>query len=377
MSPPLRILFVVDGYYPSNGGAEHQVQLLSSTFAKMGHTVNVITPRLDVTKPINDTVDGVVVERIIYPKIPLLGAIILCIRYALKLISKYRNYDAIHIHMAKNLAAATGFVRPLLRASMIVKISGAWEFEGGILDPAKKNHLLYKMLNTGIRQADYVQCLSQFTWKKLIEAGYPTNLLRMIPNAVDISRFETKLHTEDKLSGSKKVVYVGRLRRVKGLTVLLEAWAKLNHHQNTRLIIAGDGDLRNELLENIQRLKISNSVELLGEISDIPGLLRDAYVYVQPSFQEGMPNSVLEAMAAGLPIVATEVSGNEDLVRPNDNGLLVPAGDSDTLAAAIQQLLDNPVQANQMGIRSYQYAIKHYGLASVIEQLTRAYRREL
>jgi glycosyltransferase involved in cell wall biosynthesis len=373
----LRILLVVDSYYPGTGGAERQARLLSSAFARVGHKVRVVAPRIDPADPVRETLDGVPVERIVYPRIAMLGALILCARFAWKLLRERRQYDAIHVHMAENLAAVAGLLRPLLCASLTVKISGASEFEGGILDPARRRRPLNALLNRWIRRSDNIQCISCFTYQRLLEAGYPQERLRMIPNGVDLPRYTPKTPGEHAVRSAARVVYAGRLQPVKGVRVLIEAWSVLAAAHSARLAIAGDGDLREELEARSAQLGLGKRIEFRGDIDDVPALLRDADIYVQPSFQEGMPNSVLEAMAAGLPIVATQVSGNVDLVTDGDNGLLVPPGDAAALAAAIGRLLEDPALARRMGERSRMRVEREFGLPSVMARLEMAYRREV
>jgi glycosyltransferase involved in cell wall biosynthesis len=368
--PPLRLLVVVDGFYPSLGGAEMQARLLCRVFAEAGHEVRVLAPWLDETRPLRETMDGVTVERIRYPRIRVLGAMVLCLRLAWKLLRERGRYDAVHVHMAKTLAATVGLLRPWLGASMTVKISGAWEFDGGILDPQRRTRPLYRLMNRLIQRADTIQCISRFTHAQLVAAGYPTSRLRMIPNAVDLARYEGERRPGD---GAVRVAYVGRLRQVKGVGVLVDAWRELAH-SGARLVLAGEGVMREELEAQIARLSLGDSVALAGEVADVPALLRETDVYVQPSFQEGMPNSVLEAMAAGLPVVATRVSGNEDLVTDGENGLLVPPGDPSALAAAIRRLVDDPALARRMGARARE-RVQPFGIASVTAQLLSAYRR--
>ena len=119
---------------------------------------------------------------------------------------------------------------------------------------------------------------------------------------------------------------------------------------------------------------MGDTVEFLGEVTDVPGVLARADIYVQPSFQEGLPNAVLEAMAMGLPIVATRVSGNEDVVTDGDNGLLVPPGDPDALAAALRTLVADPALAARMGRRSREIVESRFSLTAVMNQLRDAYR---
>jgi L-malate glycosyltransferase len=253
-----------------------------------------------------------------------------------------------------------------------VKISGASEFEGGVLDPRLRTRPLHAVMNRWIRRVDTIQCISRDTHERLIAAGYPASRLRMIPNAVDLSRFEA----ERRPSGDVvRVAYVGRLRRVKGVGVLLDAWRLLAGEGGARLVIAGDGDQRAELEAQLDRLGLRDTVELAGEVADVSGVLRETDVYVQPSFMEGMPNSVLEAMAASLPIVATRVGGNQDLVTDGDNGLLVPPGDAAALAAAIRRLIRDPALARRMGARA-RARVEQFGVPAVTAQLVRAYRLE-
>ena len=176
------------------------------------------------------------------------------------------------------------------------------------------------------------------------------------------------------------VAYVGRIRPVKGVSVLVAAWPKVIRGDaaqplDARLLIAGDGAEREALAQSARDNGVGDTVEFLGEVSDVPGVLARADVYVQPSFQEGLPNAVLEAMAMGLPIVATRVSGNEDVVADGDNGLLVPPGDPDALAAAVRRLVADPALALRMGRRSREIVESRFSLTAVMNQLRAAYRK--
>ena len=140
-------------------------------------------------------------------------------------------------------------------------------------------------------------------------------------------------------------------------------------------MIAGEGAEREALAQSARDNGVGETVEFLGEVSDVPGVLARADIYVQPSFQEGLPNAVLEAMAMGLPIVATRVSGNEDVVADGDNGLLVPPGDPDALAAALRRLVADPALALRMGRRSREIVESRFSLTAVMNQLRAAYRK--
>lgn len=371
---PLRILFVVDGRYPATGGAEKQVRLLARAFADAGHAVQVLAPRLDSRLPVADEVDGIPLTRLAYPRVRIVGAVALCVRYGFWLWRRRRAFDAIHVHMAKNLAAVSGLLQPVLGATVMVKISGAWEFNGGILDPELRERPLQRAYNWCVRRVDALQCISEYTRRMLQDAGYSQASLLMIPNAVNLTRFSPPVRGDREAGMPIRVAYVGRIRPVKGVEVLLDAWSRMDRKANARLTIAGDGAGREALMQAARDGGFAESVDFLGEVGNVPSILAETDIYVQPSFQEGLPNSVLEAMAMGLPIVATRISGNEDVVVHEKNGLLVPAGDAEALAAALLRLMRDPLLAARMGRRSREMVEDRFAIPPVLSQLEKAYR---
>ncbi len=376
-APPLRILFVVDGYYPATGGAEKQVRTLARAFAEAGHSVRIVAPWLDRTLPRTDQVDGIPVQRLAYPRIKMLGAAMLCVHYGVWLWTRRGEFDAIHVTMAKNLAAVSGLLRPLLAATVTVKISGAWEFSGGLLDPELRARPVQRLYNWCIRRVDNMQCVSEFTRSMVKNAGYNEEQLLMVPNAVDLTRFSPRALEVRTPGTPTRVTYVGRIRPVKGVSVLVDAWSRVASAANARLTIAGDGWEREALTKKAREAGLADSIEFLGEVTDVPAVLAKTDIYVQPSLQEGLPNAVLEAMAMGLPIVATRVSGNEDVVVHEENGLLVPASDPEALAAALRRLAADPSLAARMGQRSREMAEERFGLRAVVRKLEQAYRGKL
>ena len=369
-----RILLVVDSLYPALGGAERQVELLAKAFRERGHRVHILCPLLRPGDLPHEVVDGTTVERIPYPHVRKWGSLLLCAKFALWLVRHRTDFDAVHIHTVHILAAAAGIVRPFLAMPVAIKITGAWEFEGGLLDPAIQRKPFIRALNWGVKRLDYVQCISEFTRDMARQAGYPDRMLRMIPNAVDTDRFHSREPAAAAPSDDVPcVVYVGRLRTVKGVYVLLDAWAEVVRQVPARLLIAGDGPEGDGLVARAAELGITDSIEFMGAVDDVPSVHARGVIYAQPSFQEGMPNSVLEAMASGLPVVATQISGNVDLVFEDDNGLLVPSGDAPAMARALVTLLKDPARAHRMGLRSRERVTRRYGLDAVIGELIAIY----
>jgi glycosyltransferase involved in cell wall biosynthesis len=167
-----------------------------------------------------------------------------------------------------------------------------------------------------------------------------------IPNGIDGSRFQITIDKQQKrneLGITKSGLILGvavRLSEQKGITYLLKAMPTiLNNHPNTTLVIAGDGDLKSELEAEAITLGVADSVIFAGARKDIPELLKLFDIYVMPSLWEGLPMIILEAMAAGCPIVATDVGGNESAITQNVSGILIGAAKPDQLAEAVNSLL--------------------------------------
>lgn len=375
-----KILLVVDGFYPTIGGTELQVELLSEAFLARGHEVQVVAPWLERHRPQQELIRGVRTTRIAYPRIRGIGALILMVRFFFWLIWHRKEYDAVHVHMVKNLATVMGIARPFLRSKvMVAKISGAWEFEGGVLDPALRRRFPWSWMNFFIRRIDYFQTISEFTRQRLLEAGYADERILMIPNGLPIDAFQRARDGAVPAGDQVVIGYAGRLEPVKGVEVLVAACGELYKRgwQNFRVDIAGIGSCHQALVAQAQSLGIADRVRFLGGVNDMPAFMAALDIYVQPSHQEGLPNSVMQAMASNLPVVATAVSGNVDLVENGVNGFLSPAGDVTAMADNLQSLLDEAALRARLGKESFSAIRGAYGLDTVLDQLTATYRGQV
>ncbi|UCG16991.1 MAG: glycosyltransferase [Phycisphaerales bacterium] len=145
------------------------------------------------------------------------------------------------------------------------------------------------------------------------------------------------------------LLWTGRLDPVKRLDDLISAATVVNRSIPIQVLLAGEGPDRPRLERRVGQSGIADRVHLLGQRTDVPRLLKTADLFVFPSLTEGMPNALLEAMAAALPIVATDAPGNRDLITHNENGLLVPIGDCEKLAGAIANLLRDRTLRQRLG----------------------------
>jgi glycosyltransferase involved in cell wall biosynthesis len=169
------------------------------------------------------------------------------------------------------------------------------------------------------------------------------------------------------------LISVGRLTPQKGGSDLLTAFAHVcETHPEAALIIVGDGSDLETLAEQIKALGLTNHAWLLGARSDVPRLLAASDLYVSASLFEGLPVAMLEAMAAGLPVAATD-AGDVPLVVTPHAGVVVPRGEPMRLAQAFEQLLNNRKQLPEMGRAAREHVALHYSPAAWLDQLLTLY----
>ena len=195
---------------------------------------------------------------------------------------------------------------------------------------------------------------------------------------LNIYRFEYAKKSENKVreefgvkDSEHLIVSVGELNGNKNHIAVIRALAKLNRN-DFKYVVCGVGFKKNILLYEAEKMGLKDNVILTGYRSDIPDVLNATDVYVLPSFHEGMPVSALEAMAAGLPLVCSEIRGNVDIVKDGDNGFLFPPSDTDTLAQKLVLLLDDSPLRTCMGEKNREI-VKAFSLESVTEELKAIY----
>jgi colanic acid/amylovoran biosynthesis glycosyltransferase len=198
-----------------------------------------------------------------------------------------------------------------------------------------------------VRRALFVNCISHFCRSQVMLFTPPDcwNKLRIVHCGVDPDLFEVKRHE----GRGNELLFVGRVAAVKGLPVLLEAIARL---VDVTLNIAGDGPDRALLEERARALNISSRVKFLGYQSQqqVRTLLERADLFVMSSFAEGVPVVLMEAMAAGIPVLATRIAGIPELVCDGHSGVLVSPGDVNAMALAIDRLLGDADLRNRFSI---------------------------
>ena len=372
---PLRVLFAVDSRFPGLGGAETQALKLALALRERGVEIEFLTPRVRLSQPLEETYHGFRVARVDYPHVRWLGSLALLANVARRLVAERGRFDAVHVHVTHLMAAGAGLVRRRSGLPVVTKISGFYEFEGGVLDPNARWKPLNRLIRHGLARVDRVQTISEQTRAKLVDAGFRDEQIAFVPNGVD-TREPPPPRASD---GVFRIGYCGRLRAVKGVHVLLEGFARTRAARpdaSLELAIAGDGETREALEAQAHDLGIDDALVWLGHVDETGTgpFYASLDAYVQPSFAEGLPNSVMEAMLAARAVVASEVGGNTDLVADGECGLLFPAGDAEALAARLVRLVDEPATRAALGAAGRSVIDARYGFDAVVEGLLALYR---
>jgi glycosyltransferase involved in cell wall biosynthesis len=229
-----------------------------------------------------------------------------------------------------------------------------------------------------MRTFDRVVVISEPLAEILQRSGIQVAKLEMIANGVESARFreaQPTLRDEVVLGEELLVGFVGRLAPEKGGEILLRAAQQvLRTRPRTKFVLVGDGPSRQawELLAS--QLGIYDRVVFAGVREDMPGVYASFQVVVLPSLCEAMPMCVLEAMAAGKPVIATRVGAVPKLVDQDQTGVLVEPGDVDGLSAAIIQILDDPGWAHRLGENGRARATEHFSADSMARRYVELYR---
>jgi glycosyltransferase involved in cell wall biosynthesis len=208
----------------------------------------------------------------------------------------------------------------------------------------------------------------------------PDRKIRVIPNGIDLTRFQVmdpKEHCRQAcaLPAAGPIIgTIGRMVALKRYDVLIRAFSRIgDSYPGAHLVLVGDGPLRPELVRLAERLKLSHRVHFPGHQSEPERYLRCMDVFALSSESEGMPQVIMEAAAAGIPIVASGVGGIPELIKHNESGLLVEPGDEEALAAGLHHLLGNPQLSSKLSRAAKERVLAHHGVNRMAGDYHRAF----
>ena len=267
----------------------------------------------------------------------------------------------LHVHFANNGADIARLVVALGRRAD--GVSSEWRWSLSMHGPTEFEAVERFDLAQKVRDADGVACISDFTRSQLMRLTGPEewDKLALVRMSVDTERYHPG--DGDREPGPLRLLSVGRLVPEKGAPVLLQAVDRLRHDGiEVEATLVGAGPLESSLRAQVERLGLGDRVHLVGAVGqdDLPELYRRADVFCLPSFQEGLPVVLMEAMASGLPVVTTWIAGIPELVEDGVNGRLVTPGRADLTAAAIGELARDEALRVSLGRAARERVERHF-----------------
>lgn len=381
----MKILFLNYEYPPLGGGAANATECLLREYADMLDTeVHLVTSAIGGEYVREEIGEHVIVHRIPIGKNPedlhhqsrgnLLAYTVKGYFFARKLIREERDFDLVHAFFTVPCGAMAYLLRLEFRLPYIVSLRGA-----DVPGYSERFTIIYA----------FVRPLVRMIWKsaaavvsnsrglmELAKETRPKQDIPVIPNGVDIEQFSPgKEVSEDTII---RILVVSRLTPRKGIRFLIRSMKMLHEthpKQKIELLVAGGGDEEAALKALVESEGVSDRIRFLGRVphDELPQVYRQADIFCLPSLNEGMSNTVLEAIASGLPIVATVTGGTDELVTDGENGYFVEMESPEDLAEKLGELVADPALRTRMGVASRTRA-EQMSWHAVAERYAKLYR---
>lgn len=370
----LRIAYICLNFPPAIGGIASQLSEVAKELANRGHEMHILTPGIEGA-PAFEELGNLFIHRI--PMAP--GAISKSI-YILKAIICFNKIrpDLVHAHDIFLPTTTSAIYKLFSKTPVVLTIhtssSGLGLGDVAVLKQSRFGPFRQNWLSWNI---DYFIVISRIIEKDIKTMDIPASKLVPIPNGIDMERFipaspdeRSTLRQQLGLPEGMIVIYTGRLHTDKRVDKLVKIWAGIREeHPDASLILVGAGPDEEAL-----RRSAGPGVIFTGSTQNVAPYLRSADLFVLPSISEGFSLSVLEALACGLPVVATPVGAIPELIQHGQNGWIVEVDNLQDLGNSIRKLMDDPDLRTCLGHAGRQSVEKKYSLSTIASELIDLYR---
>jgi glycosyltransferase involved in cell wall biosynthesis len=372
-----RVVMLTPNFHPHIGGAEKQALELSKALKARGARVLVLT-RGRPGLPAEDIVAGIPVRRLGTFGGLLTDSSVFLLKALWHLLSRAGEYDAVHVHLAGSPAVAAALAARLLGKRAVVKIGGGRGIgEIAVSSTTAPGRLKLSLLK---RLKPQFVCVAQDLLDELREHGLGEGAL-VVPNGVDLKAYrppsaeEKSALRKDLCKPGLLFLYVGRLAAEKRLNAFLSSFAAALREARTEanFLMAGSGPEEGRLRSEIKKLGLEGWARVLEPSHDIAKLYAAADVFVLPSSSEGLSNSLLEAMATGLAVLASWVGGTREAVADGTTGLLYDPNDPVDEKKQLVRLLTEPGLIYRLGREGRAVAEARYSIERTADRYLELY----
>lgn len=378
----MRICVFNEYFFPYVGGGSVHAYELYKALIRQGCEIHLICNKMKNSKD-SEIMDGIHIYRAgvigevssIYRR----GRYILASVKKARELHKKRHFDLIHAHVFGGALAGV-MAGKALHLPVVTTVHGLyskiWK------EIAEKGSFFSKQAERYIIRLphDKLIAVSQMTARQIRELGVPLKKIEVIPNGVNLEKFNPKVQSAKKQLGIKEdyvVAFFGRLWKVKGIEYLVKAIPSVVEKiPNVKFIIVGEGPQKESLVKLVKDLDISGHVMFHAPIdySKMPAYIRASDCVVLPSLMEGLPVTALEAMACGVPVVATKVGGTPEVVKDGKNGFLLEPGRPKLIAEKLIKLLRNKKLRRRMGAAGRKF-VEKYDWGIIAERTFEVYQK--
>lgn len=374
----LKVLFCTLDYFPEvAGGAEHQARLQAEALVELGHDVTVVCPGLRRSR--DERIAGVKVRRLPFIDHRPLRKLSYYLRLAPFLLRHAGRFDIVHVHLANAQADLIVLLCRVAGTPVYVKCACG----GSAGEVARGNRHFAKVTRWyGLQHAAAVQALSQEIEAEVESVGTDPSRIVRIANGIDLNVFgpsglDERREARDRLDlphDKLIVLFIGRFVTYKGLDDLLTAWKGLSLPSAALVLVGEPGDT--VLDRPIAPVQSSDTVIVRGWTTEVKSYLDAGDVYVHPTHGDGMSNALLEAMACGLPIVATRLGSTASLLENEGNALLVSPRSPAQLGSAIRRVATDARLRKALGASAMATA-RQFDIRTIVARIETVYQQTL
>lgn len=380
------VCMLVTNIDAQTGGIQKNSRILLKEFNKRGIKTFVCTRNYHHL-PRNEVKDGTVFHRSpVFGNSMAANSILYLIDSFFWLIWNRKNYDVLHCQQMYGPAMVAALVNLFVKKPILVRVTAAGEL--GEVKHVQQMPFAKLRLKLLRRISKWVVLTKQMK-AELETLSISPEKIQIIYNATIISQeaaFNPRIRKDFRaklgLGYEKFAIFVGRLSEEKGLDVLVKAWqAVRKEYPQAHLLLLGEGgayrNVEKETKDLVVRLKLEEAIHFLGHINNAKDYLLASDIFVLPSRTEGMSNSLVEAMAAGTAIVATDIAANREICIDEVNSLLVKPNESEMLAEAIIKLFDMPNTAENLGRQAKTFAEENLSIQAMTDKYVSLYQEML
>lgn len=354
--------------YPTYGGSGAIATELGKELALRGHEIHFISYALPFR--LNRYVENIIYHEVESSNYPLFEFSLYTLSLTSKMaeVAEFENLDLLHVHYAIPHAVSAYLAKEILKKKRDIKIITTLHGTDITLVGLEPNFL--PLVNFSIENSDSVTAVSRFLKEKTITQYDIKKEIEVIPNFIDTQSFKPipncKYRDHIAPNGEKILIHISNFRPVKRVSDVIKIFERVNKEIPSKLLLIGDGPDRFDCEQLCRQLDISDKVKFLGKQEAIADILNACDLFLLPSQSESFGLAALEAMACGLPVIASSVGGLPELIKHNECGFISEIGDIERMAKYSIELLTNEKKYEMFSKNSRKRAVEKFDASVVV-----------